>query len=110
MARAGDVNYNFVNVYAPTNPGERICFFDTLSDYFFPHSVKIIAGDFNCIESPTDKFGGNFISAKELKDLRRNMRLVDIWWKTHGNATQCTWFNSNKSIGTRLDKFLSPRI
>lgn len=83
-------NYNFVNIYAPT-----------ISDYFFPNSVKILAGDFNCIESASDKFGGNFTCAKELKELRTNVRLVDIWRKTHGLATHCTWFNGDKSIGFR---------
>ena len=80
-------------------------FFDTLSDYFFPNSVRIIAGDFNCIESVSDKFGGNFHGAKELKELRTNLHLVDIWRKTHGTITQCTWFNADESIGSRLDKF-----
>ena len=105
FAHVGDINYNFVNIYAPTNPTERKRFFDTISDYFFPNSVKFIAGDFNCIESASDKFGGNFICAKELKELRTNVRLVDIWRKTHGTITQCTWFNADKSIGSRLDKF-----
>ena len=41
--------------------------------------VKILAGDFNCIESDRDKFGGNFTSANELKELRKNVRVVDIW-------------------------------
>ena len=105
LARAGDINYNFVNIYAPTNLTERKRFFDSISDYFFPNSVRIVAGDFNCIESPSDKFGGNFNCAKELKELRTNVRLVDIWRKTHGTITQCTWFNADKSIGSRLDKF-----
>lgn len=105
LVRAGKINYNLVNIYAPTNPSERKRFFNTISDYFFPNSVKILAGDFNCIESASDKFGGNFTCAKELKELRTNVRLVDIWRKTHGSATQCTWFNADKSIGSRLDKF-----
>ena len=83
LARLGERNYNFINVYAPTNPGERKCFFDTIRDYFFPNSIKILAGDFNCIESEKDKYGGNFVAANELKELRRNSRLVDIWRKTH---------------------------
>ena len=33
------------------------------------------------------------------------MRLVDIRRKTHRNVTHCTWFNENKTIGSRLDKF-----
>ena len=105
LARAGDVNYNFVNIYAPTNPSESKRFFDTIPDYFFPNSIRILAGDFNCIESAADKFGGNFVPANELKDLRRIARIVDIWRKTHGNSVQCTWFNADKSIGSRLDKF-----
>ena len=105
MARAGEINYNFLNIYAPTNPSERKRFFESLPDYFFPDSVKILAGDFNCIESPKDKYGGNFISTGELPELRKNVRLVDIWRKKHGNVTQCTWFNGDKSIGSRLDKF-----
>ena len=106
LARVGDINYNFVNIYAPSNQTERKRFFNTISNYFFPNSVKFIAGDFNCIESASDKFGGNFICAKELKELRMNVHLVDIWRKTHGTTTQCTWFNADKSIGSRLDKFL----
>ena len=105
LARAGEINFNLVNIYAPTNPTERKRFFDSISDYFFLNSVKILAGDFNCVERATDKFGGNFVSAKELKDLRKNTRLVDIWRKTHGNSIQCTWFNANKTISSRLDKF-----
>ena len=80
-------------------------FFNTIPDYFFPNSVRILAGDFNCVESAADKFGGNFVPANELKDLRRNARVVDIWRKTHGNSVQCTWFNADKSIGSRLDTF-----
>ena len=105
MARAGEINYNFVNIYAPTNPSERKRFFETITDYFFPNCVKILAGDFNCIESASDKFGGNFIPSNDLKELRKNLKLVDIWRKTHGNVPQCTWFNANKTIGSRLDKF-----
>ena len=51
LARLGETNYNIVIVYAPTNPNERRSFFDLLKNYFFPNSVKILAGDFNCIKS-----------------------------------------------------------
>ena len=58
LARAGDINYYFVNIYALTNLSERKRFFDTIPDYFFTNSVRILAGNFNCVESATDKFGG----------------------------------------------------
>ena len=71
--------------------------------------VKILAGDFNCIESDRDKFGGKFTSVNELKELRKNVRVVDIWRKLHGSLLQCTWFNASKTIGSRLDKFFIPQ-
>ena len=97
---------NLVNIYAPTNPSERKVFFDSLPDFFFPHSLKIVGGDFNCFESEFDKFQGNICISSELRDFRTLHRLIDSWRKAHGRTIQCTWFNSDKSIGSRLDKFL----
>ena len=105
LATLGEHKFNFVNVYAPTNPTERKGFFDTLHEYFFPNSFKVVGGDFNCIESAFDKKGGNLVLSSELTDFRGLHRLVDIWRKCHGRQTQCTWFNADKSIGSRLDKF-----
>ena len=90
LARLGENNYNVVNVYAPTHPSESKNFFESIRDYFFSNSVKILAWDFNCIESEKDEFGGNFVSAKELKELCKNSRSIDIWRKIHGNLVQCT--------------------
>lgn len=105
LAHLGETRYNLVNVYAPTNPTERKCFYDTLPDYFFLNSIKIIAGDFNCIKSVVDKFGGTSAVFTDLSNLHKIHRLVDIWRKTHRRQVQCTWFNAAKTIGTRLDKF-----
>ena len=68
--------------------------------------MKIIVGDFNCVENASDKHGGVFSQAKDLIDFRTQFKLIDIWRKLHGRQTECTWFNLDKSIGTRLDKFL----
>ena len=68
--------------------------------------MKIIAGDFNCVESALDKHGGIFSQAKHLADLCTHFKLIDIWRKLHGHQTEFTWCNSDKSNGTRLDKFL----
>lgn len=95
-----------VNIYAPTNVTERKLFYDEIHDFFFPSAQKIIAGDFNSIESSLNKFGGseNSFSAT-LRDFRALHDLIDIWRKAHGRSTFCTWFNSTKTIGSRLDKF-----
>ena len=106
LASLGDLNFNIVNIYAPTNLTERKCFYESLHDFFFPNTLKIIVGDFNCVENASDKHGGVFSQAKDLIDFRTQFKLIDIWRKLHGRQTECTWFNSDKSIGTRLDKFL----
>ena len=106
LASLADINFNIVNIYAPTNLTERKCFYESLHDFFFPNTLKIIVGDFNCVENASDKHGGVFSQAKDLIDFRTQFKLIDIWRKLHGRQTECTWFNSDKSIGTRLDKFL----
>ena len=106
LASLGDFNFNIVNIYAPTNLTERKCFYESLHDFFFPNALKIIVGDFNCVENASDKHGGVFSQAKDLIDFRTQFKLIDIWQKLHGRQTECTWFNSDQSIGTRLDKFL----
>ena len=67
--------------------------------------MKIIVGDFNCVENVLDKHGGVFSQAKYLTDFHMHFKLIDIWRKLHGRQNECTWFNSDKSIGTRLNKF-----
>ena len=106
LATLNGLRLNLVNIYAPTNPSERKVFFDTIPDFFFPHSLKIIGGDFNCFESEFDKFQGNICISSDLREFRTLHRLINIWRKAHGRSTQCTWFNSDNSIGSRLDKFL----
>ena len=38
LACLGSLRYNFINVYAPTNPRERKSFYETLHEYMFPGS------------------------------------------------------------------------
>lgn len=64
----------------------------------------IIAGDFNCYERNLDKFGGNISLAKYLSDFRSYFHFVDVFRKLPPNSRLFSWFNSDRSIGTRLDK------
>ena len=104
LVKVADARFNLVNIYAPTNPTERKDFFENLHVYFYPHCYQIIAGDFNCYESPNDKFGGNF-TPYDLKEFRTTHSLADAWRYKHKRLAQCTWFNAAKTIGSRLDKF-----
>ena len=107
LTQLGDLRINLVNIYAPTNPTERKCIYDTIHEYFFPNCLKIIAGDFNCIEGVYDKFGGNSTTSTDLQVLQNVHCLFDIWRKKNGKKIECTWFNADKTIGTRLDNFFS---
>ena len=65
----------------------------------------IIGGDFNCYEYDSDKFGGNVSLAAYLTEFRNTFNLVDVWHKIHPHSSDLSWFNSDFSIGSRLDKF-----
>ena len=96
---------NLLNIYAPTNLTERKVFFETLHEYFLPSDSGVIAGDFNCYESQLDKSGGNYVPVTYLSDVGSAFSLCDAWRRLHPRLRQCTWFNSDFSIGSRLDKF-----
>ena len=96
---------NLVNIYAPTNLTDRKDFFDTLHEFFLPSDATILGGDFNAYESDLDKHGGVFSPSKFLSDFRSAFRFVDIFRKLHPHTRDCSWFSSDFSIGSRLDKF-----
>ena len=101
----GGFDINLLNIYAPTSLTERKVFFENLHEYFLPSDSRIIAGDFNCYEHQLDKFGGNFVPVTCLSDLRSTFSLCDAWRRLHPRLRQCAWYNSDFSIGSRLDKF-----
>ena len=105
----GNANYNLVNVYAPTNRLERSTFYLSLHQYFFPHSRVVVGGDLNCYDSALDKFGGNISLCADLSNFKSCFNLIDVWRSKHARASQYTWFNSDFSIGSRLDSFLVVR-
>ena len=109
FVRSNDVDVNLVNIYAPTNLAERKTFFDSLHDFFIPSSAIIIGRDFNCYNNTLDKFGGNVSIHKEYEPLKNDFALVDVWRNLHPASREFTWFNSSRSIGSRLDKFLISR-
>ena len=96
---------NFLNVYAPTNPSERKAFFENLHEFFLLRDNIVLCGDFNCYESELDKFGGNANVTKHLSDVKSAFSLTDIWRKLHPRVCEFTWFNSDLSLASRLDKF-----
>ena len=41
--------------------------------------------------------------------MKNDFALVDVWRNLHPASREFTWFNSSRSIGSRLDKFLISR-
>ena len=101
----GSFEINLVNIYAPTNLTDCKVFFENLHEFFIPADYIIVAGDFNCYEREIDKFGGNFTPAEYLSDFRSALRFVDAFRRLHPRSRKFSWFNSDFSIATRLDKF-----
>ena len=97
---------NLVNIYAPTNLTERKAFFADLHHFFIPADGLILGGDFNCYESDLDKFGGNVSLASYFSEFHSAFNLVDIWHKQHRRQREMSWFNSDLTIGSRMDKYL----
>ena len=101
---------NLLGIYAPTNPAERNSF-ENLHEFFIPASSRIICGDFNSYDSELDKFGGNYSPCCSLSDFKVNFNLIDVWRKQNPRSHEFTWFNSDFSIASRLDKFfISPDL
>ena len=105
----GGFKCNLLNVYAPTNRLDRSAFFLSVHSYFFPGSRLIFGGDLNCYDNVLDKFGGNTSLSIDLSNFKTCFHLVDAWRSTHPRVSQCSWFNSDLSIGSRLDSFLVSR-
>ena len=78
----GHLKMNLVSIYAPNTLCERKLFFQNLHEFFFTGSELIIGGDFNCVDSNQDKYGGNvdtgFVGRQELAKLKSDFYLTDI--------------------------------
>ena len=79
--------FQLINVYAPTNPKERLNFYKELSKIIEKRNNTILAGDFNMLEDIfLDKLGGNtsnthLIGLDNLTEIKNKNNLVDIWRK-----------------------------
>ena len=105
LASLGELNFNLVSIYAPTNSTGRKCFYENLHDFFFPNALKIIAGDFNCVEAVSDKNGGIFSHAKDLTDFRMQFRLIDIWPPTFAASV-----TTRRALETSSEAYALPNL
>ena len=103
-----DTQLNIMNIYAPNIPLEHQISFDKLWQYKPGDTNILLAGDFNCVETPDlDKPGGNPASGRqgivELNQFVDHNDLHDTWRKSHPNDRVYTWHN--KDFTLRLDRW-----
>ena len=76
LISCGKLKLNAISIYAPNMLRSRKDFLRNLHEYLFTGCELIIGGDFNCIDSNLDKYGGNsdmgFIGKDKVGKLKRN--------------------------------------
>lgn len=113
---------HIINMYAPTNPNDRLTTFNNLDDLLddCEHEI-ILAGDFNCLlDADMDRH--NYTSPSnpdsedklKLRDIISKHDLVDIWRLMHPDVRQHTWHkildhNTGEVKASRLDRFYIQR-
>lgn len=103
---------NIVNIYSPCSASDRKAFFSCLHEYFISQGELIIGGYFNCIDNVLDKLNCSIVPSsdkKSLCSLLTDFSLVDVWRKQNPSWILFTWFNSDFTQASRIDRFLIAR-
>ena len=71
----------------------------------------LVAGDFNCIDSITDRSNGGLDkSSLEFSNFKTNDNLIDIWRNKHPTSREYTYINpSHNGHDSRIDYWLIPK-
>lgn len=109
------VGIDFVNVYAPTKPCERIHFFKDILPLFLNfRNQTVLVGDFNCVGSlyedtlnhhPLSRVGDGH---KELVTILEHFTVEDKWRVGNHSVREFTWYNRSGTQASRLDRVYAP--
>ena len=108
LIEVGSSRVNVLNIYAPNTISDRKVFFESLHGYFISQGELITAGDFNCVDSTSDRLHSNDVHSSDklsLSSLKSNFLLTDVWRKRNPRAISFTWSNSNITQASRIDRF-----
>lgn len=106
--------YTLINVYVPDRANERVGFLTNLElrlSTFTIEGTILLEGDFNFVFNlERDRTGGTPTSehtrgSVTLRPLLDKIVFVDAWLATKPKNQQYTYFNTNGSIRSRLDRF-----
>lgn len=108
LIELGSAKINIVNIYAPNAVSDRKVFFEGLHNYFISQGELLIAGDFNCVDSTSDKLNSTAVPSSDtavISALKSSFLLIDVWRKKNPRAISFTWSNSSNTQASRLDRF-----
>jgi len=77
----GELMLNVVNIYAPNLVSDRKSFFSCLHQFFISQRELIIGGDFNCVDSTSDRLNSDNVHSSEkisLSSLKSNFLLTNL--------------------------------
>ena len=107
-----DVDFRFINIYAPNNSVERKTFINNLAKYLVTKRNLVLGGDFNFVDSISlDKKGGDTkagdIGKVEMKALCNDFSLIDSFRALYNSKREFTWEGlcERGKVLCRLDTF-----
>ena len=111
----GGNEYSICNIYCPNVVNERILFLQRMENFIETNAISkrnlLIGGDFNCVDSMTDKSTGSLDkSSKFLNDLKNKMCLIDMWRFKNPETIEYTYIDpSSNCRNSRIDLWLSTK-
>ena len=93
----GSHQINIVNVYAPNTVSDRKAFFQNLHTFFLS-PIRIVAGDFKCIDSVLDRLSSSNLSLPDktmFQAFVTDCSLVDVWRRQNPRGVSFTRANAS---------------
>ena len=106
-----EVRVVLVNIYGPSSTIERCNLWERLERKLVASEVELwcVCGDFNAIRRPVERKGSGVVRGKkDMEDFNKfitSTHLVDLPL----NRRKYTWYKTNGSCCSRLDRFLVDR-
>lgn len=108
-----NLNFLFVNIYAPNVGAERVDFFNKLDSIFIGQKDDVfivVGGDWNCtLDFTLDRNSEepHVLSAVHLTGILKKSNLIDVWREHNPSARYFTWLRVSDGIisAARLDRF-----
>ena len=104
---------SLVNVYAPTERGDRTAFVQRLRNVLPADRAVLLGGDLNCVRHAADVVGGGqpgggsrLHGGEAWAGLMGDLGLVDVWRQQHPQRRDFTHWSASARSGARLDRWL----